>query len=447
MHLVTYSRDLATLYETPRTIPVSFELDRSRVKGLMGAILSEADEVLPEASSKALLDAYEIAATKPVPAASAEDAAAVAETIGYPVVLKVRSPDITHKTDVGGVVTDISTPEEVEAAYRRMMETVAERRDGARIDGVTVQPMVAGPGYELLLGARKDPTFGSVIVVGAGGIAAELMEDRALGLPPLNERLARRMLESLRLWPLLRGYRGRPSVDLDALLETIMRFSYLVADYPEIAELEINPLLATREGAIALDARASVDRALVSRPPARYSHLAIRPYPEEFTAAATTAGGLEVALRPIRPEDEPLWHEMLDSCSEDSIRMRFRALVKHTHEMATRYCFIDYDRELAIVAEISENGRRRLAGVGRLAADPDHRRAEYAVLVADPWQGRGLSDALTDHCLAVAGEWGVESVYAETTADNARMIRVLEAHGFEIAKRPEEGLVIGERAP
>jgi acetyltransferase len=444
MHLVAYSRDLATLYETPRAIPVSFELDRSRVKELMGPVLSEADEVLSETASKTLLDAYEIAVTKPVAAASVEDAVTLAKDIGYPVVLKVRSPDITHKTDVGGVATGISTPEEVEAAYRRMVEAVAERRPDARIQGVTVQPMAGTPGYELLLGARMDPTFGAVIALGAGGIAAELMEDRTLGLPPLNERLARQMLESLRIWPLLSGYRGRPGVDLDALLETIMRFSYLVADYSEIAELEINPLLATPSGAIALDARAVVDQSLVGRHPPPFSHLAIRPYPEEFTADIATGMGLEAVLRPIKPEDEPLWHEMLDACSTDSIRMRFRALVKHTHEMATRYCFIDYDRELAIVAEISDDGRRRLAGVGRLVADSDHRRAEYAVLVADPWQGQGLSDALTDHCLAAAREWGVGSVYAETTVDNRRMIAVLESHGFEIAKGPEEGLVVGE---
>jgi len=447
MHLVAYSRNLATLYETPRAIPVSFELDRTRLRGLMGAVLGEAAEVLSETAAKTLLEAYEIEVTKPVAAASPDDAAAIAEELGYPVVLKLRSPDISHKTDVGGVVTGISTAAEVEAAYLRMIDTVAERAPDARIQGATVQPMAETPGYELLLGARRDPTFGAVIALGAGGIAAELQADMALGLPPLNERLARRMLESLRIWPLLAGYRGRPAVDLDRLLETIIRFSYLVADYPEVSEIEINPLLAGVEGTIALDARAVVDQRLVGRRPRPFSHLAIRPYPEEYTTEVVTAGGLEVLLRPIKPEDEPSWHEMLDACSLDSIRQRFQALVKHTHEMATRYCFIDYDRELAIVAEVADAGERKLAGVGRLVADPDHRQAEYAVLVADPWQGRGLSDTLTEHCLAVAREWGVRSVYAETTPENLRMIAVLESHGFEVTSRPDEGLVVGERAP
>lgn len=445
MHLVSYARNRERLYETPRAIPVSFALDRARVKELMAAVLSEGEEVLSETSAKTLLDAYEIEVTKPLPAFSAEDAVAVGDRIGYPVVLKVHSPDITHKTDVGGVATGISTPEEVRATYEEMVASVAQLRPDARVQGVTVQPMASEPGYELLLGSRKDPTFGSVIVVGTGGVAAEVMDDRALGLPPLNEPLARRMLESLRIWPLLQGHRGRRAADLDRLLEVIMRFSYLVADYPEIDEIEVNPLLATPHGAVALDARAVVDQHLVGRSPVRFSHLAIRPYPEELTTHETTAGGLEAVLRPIKPEDEPLWHDMLDACSLESIRMRFRALMKHTHEMATRFCFIDYDREIAIVAEIEQDGERKLAGVARLVADPDHRRAEYAVLVADPWQGMGLSDALTDRCLAIARDWGLGSVYAETTADNRRMIAVMKKHGFSVESRLEEGLVVGEQ--
>jgi acetyltransferase len=308
-----------------------------------------------------------------------------------------------------------------------------------------VQPMVTTPGYELLLGARKDASFGAVILVGAGGVAAEVLGDRALGLPPLNERLARRMLESLRIWPLLRGHRGRSAVDLDSLLEVIVRFSHLVADYPEIEELDINPLLATSEGTTALDARAVIDQNLIGRAPAPFSHLAIRPYPEEYTREITTASGLSATLRPIKPEDEPLWHEMLAACSPESIHGRFRGLVKHTHAMATRFCFIDYDRELAIVAEVEEGGERKLAGVGRLVADPDHHDAEYAVLVADPWQGKGLSDVLTDYCLEIASRWGVSVVYAETTPDNNRMVAVLRAHGFDVKSKMEEGLVVGRR--
>jgi acetyltransferase len=449
MDLVSYARNLETLHETPRTIPVSFALDRGRAKALMGPVLAERHGVMSETLSKTLLDAYEIPVTKPLPALSSDDAVASAEQIGYPVVLKVRSPEITHKTDVGGVELNLASAAAVRAAYDRIVASVGKRRPDAEVQGVTVQRSAPDTGYELVLGARKDATFGAVILIGAGGVAAELLHDQALGLPPLNESLALAMLHSLRIWPLLAGYRGRPGVNLDLLLEVVMRFSYLIADYPEISEIEINPLLAGMDGAVALDARAVVDESLVGRPtPPPFSHLAIRPYPEEYERKATTTGGLEITLRPIRPEDEPLWHEMLDACSPESIHMRFRALVKHTHEMATRYCFIDYDRELAIVAELeAQDGAHKLLGVGRLVADPDHQSAEYAVLVADPWQGRGLSDLLTDYCLEIARSWGILTVRAETTPDNARMIGVLKKHGFPLTRRVGEGIVVGERRP
>jgi acetyltransferase len=446
MHLVAYARNRKILNETPRALPVKFALDPGKVDALTATIAAGEDGVLSEAASKSLLDAYGIPVAEPLPARDEDEAVAVSERIGFPVVLKVDSPDVTHKSDVGGVAVGVETEAEVRAAFRRILRSVAESRPAARLAGLTVQPMVSTPGSELLLGARRDPTFGAVIVLGAGGIAAELLGDRSLGLPPLNERLARRMLESLRTWPLLCGYGGRPPADLDTLLEVLMRFSHLVANHPEIQEIEANPLLVTAEGAVALDARAIVDRELVTHRPPPFSHLAIRPYPEEYTREVVTAGGLAVTLRPIKPEDEPLWRDMLSACSLESIHSRFRGLVKHSHETAIRYCFIDYDRELAIVAEVEHDGERRLAGVGRLVADPDHRNAEYAVLVADPWQGRGLSDALTHFCLEIAERWGVGLVYAETTPDNTRMLAVLRAHDFEVEGRPREGVVVGRRA-
>jgi acetyltransferase len=450
MDLVSYGRNLETLHETPRSLPVGFAIDRQRAKELMGAVLTEGGGILSETSSKALLDAYEIPFTKPLPALSADDAVAVAAQIGYPVVLKVRSPDITHKSEVGGVEVGLADAAEVRAAFDRIEASVRKRRPEAEVQGVTVQPMVRTPGYELLLGARKDAIFGAVILLGAGGVAAEVLRDQALELPPLNERLALGMLQSLRIWPLLAGHRGRPAVDLDALLEVMMRFSYLVADYPELSEIEINPLLVSTDGAIALDARAVVDQSLVGRHMLPFSHLAIRPYPEEYTREATTTGGLAVTLRPIRPEDEPAWHEMLDACSAETISLRFSAMVRHTHEFATRFCFIDYDRELAIVAEVeSGDGTKKLAGIGRLVADPARTRAEYAVLVADPWQRRGLGNLLTSYCLECAPawgqSWGLRNVCAETATENTGMIAVFEGQGFKLTRRADEGIVFVER--
>ncbi len=285
---------------------------------------------------------------------------------------------------------------------------------------------------ELILGTKKDPTFGTVLMVGAGGVTAELFRDRMLGFPPLNERLARRMLESLTIWPVLRGYRGKPAMAVERLIETLIRLSYLVTDHPGVAELDINPLLVTPQGVIALDARVVPDRATPPDPAHRYAHLVLRPYPEEYVRAVTLAGQA-ITLRPIKPEDEPLWFELLGSCSRESLYTRFRTLFNwKTHQVALRYCFIDYERELAIVAEVMEAGQRKLLGVGRLVTESDSDTAEYAILVTDTWQNRGLGSTLTTYCLEIAKHWGRARVVAYTNMDNPRMVAVFRKLGFEI---------------
>ena len=444
MHLVSYARNSTILYETPRDIPVSFHLDRQRLRGVFDTILTEGTEILSENVSKAFLEAYEIPVTKPHLARSAEEAVLIARRIGYPVVLKIHSPQITHKTDVDGVTLNLSSDEAVVRAFQGMVKTAGQRQPSANILGVTAQKMVSYPnGFELILGAKKDPVFGAVLMVGMGGTAAEVFRDRALGLPPLNESLARRMLESLKSWPLLQGYRGKPAVDIDRLIEIIMRFSYLVADYPEIREIDVNPLLVTPEHVMALDARVVVDREMVVHPVRPYAHLAIRPYPEEFVTERQLKDGTPVVLRPIKPEDEPMWHELLAGCSTESIWFRFSYLFKQTtHEMATRYCFIDYDREIGIVAELEEDGQRKLLGVGRLVADMNHEAAEYAVLVVDRYQGRGLGGVLTDYSLEVAKRWGVKSVVAETFKSNARALAMFRNRGFAMDDEKEEDVVL-----
>ena len=444
MHLVSYARNLEVLYETPRDIPLEFSLDRGRLRGLFDTILTEGDEILSENLSKAFLEGYEIPVTKPHLARSADEAIDVAGRCGYPVVMKIHSPQITHKSDVGGVALNLSSDEVVRDAFEKMTGKARQMRPDADVMGVTIQKMVAYPdSFELIMGTKKDPVFGSVIMVGMGGTAAELFRDRALALPPLSETLARRMLESLKSWPLLQGYRGKPGANIDRLIEIIMRFSYLVADYPEIKELDINPLLVTPTDAIALDARVVVDRELVVRPVRPYAHLAIRPYPEEYVTQRALKDGTPVILRPIKPEDEPLWHDLVRSCSTETIWFRFQYLFKQTtHDMATRYCFIDYDRELGIVAELEEDGQRKLVGVGRLVADMDHETAEYAVIVADRWQGHGLGGLLTDYCLEVAKTWSVKRLVAETTMDNTRALATFRNRGFEIDAQQEEDVVL-----
>lgn len=437
MHLVSYARNLKILHETPAEVALSFKLDREARLASSDRIIDAAPPTLSSGAAKELLEVYGIPTARTVEAATAAKAAAAANKLGYPVVLKVLSPQITHKTDVGGVELNLRDEAQVKAAFKRIADSAKAHCPDAEIHGVTVEPMISlEHAHELIVGVKRDPTFGSVIMVGTGGVAAEVMRDRALGLPPLNERLVRRMLESLRTWPLLEGYRGRPGVDLDQLTETLIRFSYLVADHPQIAEFDINPLLVSPNRVIALDARAMVS-------PAKrvghgvYPHLAISPYPEQYVTPAETYDGRKLILRPIKPEDEPLWLEMLHGCSAESIRMRFFSLVSEfTHEMAVRYCVNDYDRELALVAETEHQGKRLLVGIGRLQADPDHHTAEYAVLIPDAWQRRGIGNALTDVCLRIAKDWGIRQISAVTMPENDRMIAIFKARKFKVERGP-----------
>jgi acetyltransferase len=240
------------------------------------------------------------------------------------------------------------------------------------------------------------------------------------------------LLQSLRVWPILTGARGRTPLNVDRLLETLIRFSYLVSECPEVIEIDVNPLLVTPENVVALDARLVVDRRTPIKPRVPYAHLAIRPYPEEYRRQSMLRNGQSVLLRVISPEDEPLWHEMIASCSPESIHARFHGMIKGgVHFIAARFCTIDYDRELAIVAEVEVDARRRLAGVARLAADADHRDAEFTVLVADGWQGQGLGSLLADYCLEVCQPWGISRVWAVTTVDNQRMLHIFRQRGFE----------------
>jgi len=446
MTLVAYARNLETLYETPKDVAIQFPYDRAEAKRRFVATHLGAGHVLAEDISKELIASYGIAVTMPLAAASASEAVSIARQIGHPVVLKVCSPDVTHKSDVGGVALDLASAEMVAAAYQNIARRLRERRPDARFDGVTVQKMIhSRDAVELILGIKKDPVFGTVIMAGMGGVGAELLRDRSLGFPPLNERLARRMLESLRMWPLFTGYRDRQRINVEEVLEVLIRLSYLAADYPEITELDINPLLCTPTDVVALDARVVVDRTLVGVEAEPYAHLALRPYPEKYVKQVTLGDGTAVTLRPIKPEDEPLWLAMLGSCSKETIYSRFRYLFNWaTHEVATRFCYIDYAREIAIVAEIADGDRRQLIGVGRLIADPGHEEGEYAVLVVDAWQGKELGSLLTDYCIEIARGWKLKRVVAQTTTDNRAMIAVFERRGFTVVMGEDSAVEVSK---
>jgi acetyltransferase len=414
MHLVSYAHNLEILYETPRELPIRFTVHRKKLAKRFHACMHQRGS-LTESEAKYLLKAYDIPVCDTCIAHSADEAVAAAGQIGYPVVLKLRSPEILHKIDIGGVALDLKDEQAVREAYEAML---------AR------------------LRADKDPTFGPVIMVGLGGVATEVYCDHALGLPPLNERLARNMVESLRCWPVLQGYRGRPPVNIYHLIEVMIRFSCLIADYPEIREFDINPLLATPDGVIALDAAAVLDGEAYQDAREPYEHLAIRPYPEQFMRRPRLRDGTQVTLRPIRPEDEPLWQELIASSSSESIRFRFRSIFRQaTHQMAVKYCTIDYERELAMVVETRVDNERRLIGVGQLITDLNHETAEYAVLVPDPWQGKGVGALLLDYCLVLAARWGIAEVVAETDPENMRMLSLFHKRGFNSVIRREDEVV------
>lgn len=434
MTLSDYSENQEMLYETPEEVPVSFKYDRNELrKKYLKEVFPKA-KILNEDDSKMLVNDYGIDTTHPFAAATEDEAVKIAEIKKYPVVMKINSPDITHKSDVGGVALNLKDEEMVRASFRNMVKTAAQKRPDARIDGVTIQRMVnTKDGVELIVGIKKDPIFGTVMLVGMGGTTAELFKDKRLEFPPLNEKLARQMLKSLKIYPLLEGYRGDSPKNIDKLIEALIRMSYLAADYPEIAELDLNPLVVTPTEVIALDARIVVDEEILKNPVKEYSHLILRPYPESLIKKAILKDGTEILLRPIKPEDEPLWVELLASSSKESIYHRFRYdFYFDSHEIASQYCFIDYDREIAIVAEIEEEGRRKIIGVGRLIADPDLEEMEFAIFITDAWQKKELGFTLTSYCVEIAKSRGIKKLAAETTKDNKPMISVFRKLNFKI---------------
>jgi acetyltransferase len=458
MQLAAYSRTREVLYETPKTIVPDFAASTNERQSFLNALSLDytsdhhnSNAILTEVDSKRLLALYGIPTTPIEVAPTADAAVAIASRMGYPVVLKIYSQQITHKTDVGGVVLNLQSDSQVRTAFEQMMARAARERPDAVLQGATVQPMItAVHGAELILGSKQDPIFGSVLMVGLGGITAELFQDRALELPPIQHRLALRMLESLRSWPLLNGYRGRPKANIDQIIEIMLRFSTMITEQPRILEADINPLLIAENQLLALDAR------FVIAPPSDaatrpYSHLAIRPYPSEFETRFRLEDGAEISLRPIRPEDETSWRAMLQRCSPESLHSRFRTVFKEaTHEMATRFCFLDYDRELAFVAQETLGGKlpdvdAPILGVGRLVTDADRQVAEFAILVEDAWQGRGLGLEIATHCMNVARDWGVQRIVAETRFDEPRMRGILNALGFAMHEPDHEGTLLAEK--
>jgi acetyltransferase len=364
-------------------------------------------------------------------AKNADEAAASASQIGYPVALKILSPQIVHKTEAGGVVLDINSETELRKAFDNVIQRAKEYNPEAEIHGVTVQPMIKKRGYEIILGAKTDPLFGPIILFGMGGVGVELFKDVAVGLPPLNQTLARRIMEETKVYQFLKGYRNLPPANIKLLEETMVRFSQILVDFPQLKEVDINPLFIDENEAFALDARIVIDKERVIAKLEPHEHLVITPYPKKYESLWRLRDGRPVILRPIKPEDEPLWLEMFQSFSEQSIRYRFFHMIKDTpHEVRVRYCNIDYDREMAIVAELNEGGRRKILGVVRLVIEPDGKTGEIAFIVADPWQGLGLGSKMVDYMIEICKDKKLETIYGIVLPDNYRAIDLMKRMGF-----------------
>jgi len=426
MHMVRYRRAQQSLMEVPPSSLSDFEPDVTAARAMLAS--ARQGWLDPVAVGK-LFACYGIPSVRLAHAGTPAEAAAVARDFAVPVALKIDSPDITHKSDAGGVALDLPSPDAVEAAAETMLARVAKARPDARLNGFTVQEMIRRPGaYELIVGMAADATFGPFLLFGHGGTAVEVINDKALGLPPLNRKLAREMIDRTRIARLLRGYRDRAPADLDAIVTVLVRLSQLVCDFDIIAELDINPLLADDRGVLALDARIRIGAPAGDR-------LAIKPYPRELVRAPD---GTPYGLRPIRPEDAPALVRFAEELDPQDVRMRFFTPLKTIpHPLLARLSQIDYDREMALLLL---DGGGELAGVARFAADPDGVRAEFAVIVRSGLKGHGLGRLLMDHLLGYARERGISEIFGDVLIENGAMLALCRDLGFAFAE-PSQGVV------
>jgi acetyltransferase len=431
MYMYNYQRNIDLLYQTPEELPVDEAPPKRPIMAILRNAAFEDRDILTEDEAKKILKYYNFPVVKTEVANTVDEAVAYAQSMGFPVVLKILSPQIIHKSDAGGVILNVNTPTEVREAFELLIQRATAYNPNAQIIGVTVQPMVEKKGYEIILGGKSDPVFGPVVLFGMGGVGVDLFKDYTIGLPPLNTTLIHRMLEETKVYRLLKGYRGSAPVDLKRLDETILTFSRLLVDFPQIKEIDINPMLISEKEACILDARIVVDKEKICRKFERHEHMVVSPYPKKYEILWLLKNGQEVLLRPIKPEDEPMWLEWFQSLSEESIRYRFFQMLKDTpHEVRVRYCNVDYDREVALVAEMVENGKRKILGVSRLSIESDGKHGEMAFIVSDYWQGLGLGTKLVDYTLDLAKEKGVEDVYAIMLQDNYRALSLTKKMGF-----------------
>ncbi|MGZ5113153.1 MAG: bifunctional acetate--CoA ligase family protein/GNAT family N-acetyltransferase [Usitatibacter sp.] len=438
-HLADFDRNQRALLEVPGPLAQAQPSDLERARALVRLALPRG--LMSGAESKELLAAFRIPVALSVRCKTAEEAVRAAGSLGYPVAMKIDSPDVTHKSDVGGVVLGLLDEAAVNASFGAMLKTVASKRPGARIDGVTLESMQVRPnGRELMVGVVRDAIFGPAITFGAGGTAVEILRDRTVALPPLNAILTRDMIRGTRVARMLGEFRNLPAVHSDAIDAVLMRVSEMACEIPEIEENDINPLVADENGAVALDARVVLRERAAPR--SRYAHLSIHPYPADLATQERLAGGTSATLRPIRPEDAELEKEFIAGLSPETMHLRFlSALRTLTPQMLARFTQVDYDRDMAFVALIEVAGREREIGVCRYATLPDAESCEYAIVVADEWQGKGLGRIMMRRLIEVAQARGLKSMVGFVLASNEPMLRLCAELGFVAAIDAEDPMV------
>ncbi|MEJ5300339.1 MAG: GNAT family N-acetyltransferase [Thermodesulforhabdaceae bacterium] len=429
-YLYDYAKNLEAIQQIPSRFSRSLLFDRNSADKIIEDAISQNDGRLGEWSSMALLRAYGFPVNNVELARTKEKALQIGKKMVMPLVMKIASPDILHKTEAGGVRLNISSEEDIAEAFDSIIASAKAYMPDARIDGVTMQSMIVERDYELLIGAKQDSLFGPVVVFGWGGIFAEVLKDRAIGIPPLNRALASLIIEKTRVSKLLKGYRGLPPADLELIEELLIRLANLVTDFPEIQELDMNPVLIQKGKPIIVDARIIL-KPSETKPP---MHLIISPYPNQYEWHLKAAEEIRIFVRPVRPEDAPLFEDLFKVLSPTSVYFRFFHPMKALpHSLLVRFTQIDYDREIALVAIDEDSPEERMLGVARVISGPDKEEAEFAILVGDPWQGKGIGAALLRKCLQIAKERGIKHVFGIVLPENTQMLALGKKLGFRIS--------------
>nr|WP_319394290.1 bifunctional acetate--CoA ligase family protein/GNAT family N-acetyltransferase [uncultured Desulfobacter sp.] len=429
LYMVEYTKNQEVLLEIPPKLNRNLVFNQKKAADLFAS--ASVNEFMTESESKKLLQAYGMPVIETRTAKTEAQASRIGQEIGYPLVMKLQSVDILHKTDAGGVLLDLRSDTDICQAFGQIMSSARQYKPDARLDGVTIQPYFSNPDFELLLGAKRDPNFGPVVLFGMGGIYTEVLKDSSLGLPPMNRLLAQRLMQETRVYTLLKGYRNRLAADLEKLEEIIIRLSQLLIDFPQISELDMNPILIRDGNPIAVDARILVSPTKIPSP----LHLVISPYPAEDEFLMKTVDGQTLFIRPVKPEDAPLFTALFKVLSPTTIYYRFFSAVKELNpKMLARFTQIDYDREIALVAIDETSKTDRMLGVARIIGDADSQTGEFAVLVGDNWHGKGIGVCLLEKCLSIAAKRRFRVVHGFVLKTNRNMLALGRKLGFEIEK-------------